>query len=60
MAQTIRRRPLAEDVLLRTQIIPCEIYGEQNDAWMRFSPSTLDFPCRYNSTDAPYLVSDTY
>ena len=46
--------PLRE-VLARSQVSPCGIYGRKSGNWTCLSPSTSVFPCQYHSTDAPLL-----
>jgi hypothetical protein len=52
MAQPVSRRPLIAKVRACVRVSPCGIFGGQNGTGTRFSPSSLLFPCQYNSTVA--------
>jgi hypothetical protein len=45
---------------VRTQAIPCAIYGGQRGTVTGFYPSTSALSCQYHSTNAPYSSSCSY
>jgi hypothetical protein len=55
MAQAVSRRSLTAKARVRSRGSPCGICGGQSGTGTRFSPSTLVFPCKFHSTDAPLL-----
>jgi hypothetical protein len=53
MAQAVSRRPLTEDVRVRSRLSPRAICGGQNGGGTGFSPNTSVFPCQFHSTGPP-------
>lgn len=54
MPQVIRRRPLAAESLVRSQIRSCGMCGGHNGAETGFPPEYFGFLCQYLFTNAPY------
>jgi hypothetical protein len=46
--------PLTVEAWVRAWVSPCEIFGGQSGTGTGFSLSSLDFPCQYHFTGAPY------
>ena len=55
MTEVVSRRSLTTEARLRSQLIPCEIYGKQSGTRTGFSPSTWVLSCQYHSTNARHL-----
>jgi hypothetical protein len=52
MAQAVGRQPLTAEARVRARFSPCEICSGQSSTGTGFCPSSLVFPCLYNSTMA--------
>ena len=56
MAHRVSRRPHAAQHRTQTHVGLCEIYDEHRATGTRFSLSSEELICQYNSTSAPYSL----
>jgi hypothetical protein len=54
MAHAVSRWPLIAEARVRARVNPCGICGGQSGTGTGFFSEFFGFPCKYNSTIAPY------